>query len=151
MILEIKNSTKWLAVALITCLILVFIIPISVQANDQIPSSVNTDPLQQLPSGSSPVSAGGLHSLSLHNDGTVFVWGDNSEGQLGTGSVEPQKNATPSRVNGLNDVKEVSAGMAHSLALKQDGTVWAWGNNEFGQAGITTVVDLAGNKEVRLP
>ena len=149
--MKIRIITKHLAIALITCLISASMLPVSAQANDLISSSVYTDPLRQLPSGSSPVSAGGLHGLSLHNNGTVFAWGDNSEGQLGTGSSEPQKNATPGRVNGLNDVKEVSAGMAHSLALKQDGTVWAWGNNEFGQAGITTVVDLAGVKEVQVP
>jgi alpha-tubulin suppressor-like RCC1 family protein len=69
--------------------------------------------------------------------GTVFAWGDNSNGQLGNGSTESR--ATPGEVPGLGDVATLESGCGHILALRSDGTVWGWGRNGFGQAcGITT-------------
>jgi alpha-tubulin suppressor-like RCC1 family protein len=66
--------------------------------------------------------------------GTVEAWGSNSDGQLGNGSTGGSSD-TPGQVSSLTDVKDVAAGGRHSLALKNDGTVWAWGNNFFGQLG----------------
>jgi alpha-tubulin suppressor-like RCC1 family protein len=69
--------------------------------------------------------------------GTVFAWGDNSNGQLGNGSTESR--ATAGEVPGLGDVTTLESGCGHILALRSDGTVWGWGRNGFGQAcGITT-------------
>jgi alpha-tubulin suppressor-like RCC1 family protein len=42
----------------------------------------------------------------------------------------------PVQVTGLTGVAQVAAGYDHSLALKSDGTVWAWGNNNHGQIGL---------------
>ena len=42
-------------------------------------------------------------------------------------------------MQGLNDVVSIAAGYYHSLALKKDGTIWAWGNNEYGQLGDGTL------------
>ncbi|MFY0525370.1 RCC1 domain-containing protein [Archangium gephyra] len=87
------------------------------------------------------IAAGFGYSLALRADGTVWAWGSNWSGQLGVGVPldwnDYQKNR-PVRVPGLVDVVAISAGEEHSLALRADGTVWAWGNNWFGQLGGAT-------------
>ena len=88
------------------------------------------------------VSGGSDFSLALKNDGTVWAWGFNSRGQLGDGtSSTVTQSSTPVQVKDSNDpsgylhASAISAGGAHSLALKSDGTVKAWGNNQDGQLG----------------
>ena len=44
-------------------------------------------------------------------------------------------------MEGLEDVADISTGWLHSLAIKSDGTVWAWGDNRFGQLGDGTYKD----------
>lgn len=81
------------------------------------------------------VSWGSNHGLALKGDGSLWAWGSNTQGQLGTGKAA----GTQSRpVKVLDKVKYVSAGGAFSLALKTDGTLWAWGENSCGQLGIGT-------------
>jgi alpha-tubulin suppressor-like RCC1 family protein len=64
----------------------------------------------------------------------VYAWGENDRGQLGDGTFEQR--LTPVKVVGLpGDVRQLSAGPAHSLALMADGSVWAWGSNGMGQLG----------------
>jgi alpha-tubulin suppressor-like RCC1 family protein len=86
------------------------------------------------------VAAGAMHSLALRRDGTVWSWGDNARGQLGSGTAGPRRD-TPAPVQGLGGVVAVAAGEFHALALKQDGTVWAWGANHCNQLGDTTLDD----------
>jgi alpha-tubulin suppressor-like RCC1 family protein len=86
------------------------------------------------------VAAGGAHSLVVRQDGTVWAWGDNFRGQLGNGTRDSGQ-TTPAQVPGLSDVVAVAAGWEHSLALKLDGTVWAWGSNHFGQLGNVALED----------
>jgi len=107
--------------------------------------------------GIQAVSAGGSYSLALKTDGSLLAWGDNDDGQLGNGSIINQ--STPVSVidaEGIRiiDIQAVSAGNNHSLALKTDGTILAWGANYDGQLGDGTimdrynpvpVVDVAGN------
>jgi len=81
------------------------------------------------------VSAGGYHSLALTADGKVWAWGDNRFGQLGNGRSLDNNSVVPVQVSGLTGILAISAGGAHSLALKSDGTVWAWGWNSYGQLG----------------
>lgn len=89
--------------------------------------------------GKTSISAGFRHTVILKDDGTVWACGLNEDGQLGDGTNEiySEKNY-PVKVKGISDVIEVSAGMYHTLALKADGTVWAWGNNTSGQLGNGT-------------
>ena len=78
----------------------------------------------------------GNHAVAVKNDGTVWAWGDNGYGQLGDGTTTFR--ATPVQVSGLYGVVAAYAGRAssrNSIALKADGTVWAWGNNDAGQLG----------------
>ncbi len=86
------------------------------------------------------VSSGAFHSIALKNDGTVWTWGNNSAGQLGNGTLDnvslPQQIGLVHPM--LTGITAVSAGAYHSLALKGDGTVWAWGANSYGQVGDGT-------------
>jgi alpha-tubulin suppressor-like RCC1 family protein len=69
------------------------------------------------------------HSLGVKADGTVWAWGSNETGQLGIGtSGKSLKELLPVEVKGLTDVKVVAAGAGHSVAVKQDGTVYYWGD-----------------------
>ena len=79
------------------------------------------------------IAGGGVHSLALKSDGTVWAWGRNDWGQLGDGSMTNR--LTPVPVSGLTGVVAIAGGGVHSLALKSDGTVWAWGGNSSGQLG----------------
>lgn len=75
------------------------------------------------------VAAGDNHSLARTRDGIVYAWGDNTYGQLGTGTgagAAPQS-FQPTQVAGVDGVKELAGGGYHSLARRSDGTVWAWG------------------------
>jgi RHS repeat-associated protein len=85
-------------------------------------------------STSDTLSGGGYQTISLKSDGTVWVWGDNSHGQLGIGSTTSI--STPEQVTGLSGITAVVAGGFHSVALKSDGTVWTMGSNQYGQLGI---------------
>jgi len=80
-------------------------------------------------------AAGGYwHSLALRSDGTVWAWGDNEWGQLGDGTA-PVDQPSPVPVSELTGIIAISAGFSHSIALKSDGTVWAWGRDNVGQLG----------------
>ncbi|MFN8513450.1 MAG: choice-of-anchor D domain-containing protein [Thermomicrobiales bacterium] len=91
-------------------------------------------------SGIAAIAAGQYHSLALKNDGTVLAWGSDASGQLGDGTVgSPTSRATPQAVTGLSGVSAISAGEFHSLALKTDGTLRAWGGDDQGQLGDGTI------------
>jgi alpha-tubulin suppressor-like RCC1 family protein len=85
-------------------------------------------------SGVVAVSAGAWHNLALKADGTVWAWGENLQGQLGVSTSTPRSDVAV-QVAGLKGIVAVAAGRNHSLALKHDGTVWAWGYNAQGQLG----------------
>ena len=85
------------------------------------------------------VSAGGFHSLAVKADGSLWTWGQNYYGQLGTGARSTSQSAsTPIPEQIMQGVVSVSAGQYHSLALKEDGSLWAWGKNHFGEIGDGT-------------
>jgi alpha-tubulin suppressor-like RCC1 family protein/pimeloyl-ACP methyl ester carboxylesterase len=79
-------------------------------------------------------AAGSYHTVAVKSDGTVWAWGYNRFGQLGNGST-PDNTFAPVHVPGFTGVVSVAAGSIHTVAVKSDGTVWAWGNNGFGQLG----------------
>ncbi|WP_154017830.1 PKD-like domain-containing protein [Candidatus Protochlamydia phocaeensis] len=88
------------------------------------------------------IAAGTNHSLALRGDGIVWAWGDNSLGALGNGTTT-SSNLPVQTVNllGSEEIKAIASGSSHSLALKSDGTVWAWGLNAFGELGNGTNTD----------
>jgi len=85
--------------------------------------------------GVSAIAARGSHALALiQSDGTVWAWGDNGSGQLGDGTSGTVR-TEPVQVHNLAGVIAIAAGAEHSLALKGDGTVSAWGDSYYGQIG----------------
>ena len=85
------------------------------------------------------IVAGTHHALSLQADGTMLTWGDNNAGQLGVGAATPQQTA-PVQITSLQNIIALSAGFEHSLALKSDGTLLAWGRDLEGQLGDSTAL-----------
>jgi alpha-tubulin suppressor-like RCC1 family protein len=91
------------------------------------------------------VSAGSNFSLALEADGSVWAWGRNNYGELGSkdsttgqcADIYPDDICLPQPVQiaGISHVTAISAGVYFSLALEADGSVWAWGSNEVGLLG----------------
>ncbi len=88
-------------------------------------------------SGVTAIAAGGEFSLALRNDGTVWGWGRNVDGQLGTG-IHTDSSNVPVQMGVLSGITAIAAGGSHTLALKNDGTLWSCGDNYRGQLGIGT-------------
>ena len=102
------------------------------------------------------IAAGEYHSLALCSDGTLAAWGQDNSGQLGNGST-PLNSSQPVRVDQTGvlagkAVIAIAAHGSHNLALCADGTLAAWGYNNFGQLGdgttttrpLPVLVDLTG-------
>jgi len=123
--------------------------------NGQLGDNTTTDrytPVQVLGPGGvgfltdvTTVTAGGCHTAALKEDGTVWTWGANWNGQLGDNTTTtrhtPVQVLGPGGVGVLTGVKTVVEGYSHTVALKEDGTVWAWGWNNEGQLGDNTTTD----------
>ena len=93
----------------------------------------------------SALAAGSEHALALGPGGAVTAWGNNRFGQLGDGSTATSDLPLPVCAAGaggecsggpyLQEASAISAGRQQSLALLANGTVLAWGGNEYGQLG----------------
>lgn len=94
------------------------------------------------------VVAGTFHSAALRSDGSLWMWGDNTNGQLGDGTRTPRQTpvavAAPASVPVGTRWTQVALGANHTLALRSDGTLWAWGANYWGQLG-----DNSGQTQLR--
>ena len=102
-----------------------------------------TTPVQALGlAGCVAVSSGYYHVLALKGNGSVWSWGYNNYGQLGSGNGGINY-SIPAQVTGLSGIVAVAGGGFHSLALKNDGSVWSWGYNAVGQLGDWTSTDRA--------
>ena len=75
------------------------------------------------------------HSLILKNDCTLWGCGYNKYGQLGLGDTTNRTTFTQVTTNADN-IKEIYCGGFHTLILKNDGTLWSAGNNDYGQLGL---------------
>ena len=86
------------------------------------------------------VSAGRCHSLGVRCNGTAWAWGHGAAGRLGDNTVT-DKSSPVSVVGGFTDWCQVSASLhCYSLAIRTNGTAWAWGHNGYGQLGDCTTV-----------
>ncbi|MDX8389046.1 MAG: DUF5011 domain-containing protein [Mariprofundaceae bacterium] len=108
--------------------------------------SWGTNPARVLMTSGEPLSgitavANSGHALALKFDGSMLAWGSNTYGELGDGQGGAGVSSSePVRVQ-ISNVIAVAAGDGFSLALKDDGTLWAWGRNDLGQLGIGNTVD----------
>jgi alpha-tubulin suppressor-like RCC1 family protein len=79
------------------------------------------------------------HNLAIKTDGTLWTWGSNTCGQLGTGNTINRSSPATTLAGGTNWCN-ISAGNCFSAAIKADGTLWTWGINTCGQLGDGTVI-----------
>src|SRR5215203_1717880 len=108
-------------------------------ANGVVPAPINIE----LPGKALQVAMGDTTQYALLEDGSVVAWGSNDEGQLGNGPMGatgelgryPKPTITPVRVTGLANIIQIEAGKKHAVALRKDGTVWAWGTRDEGAIG----------------
>ena len=82
------------------------------------------------------LACGSYHTLALTITGQVFAWGRNNYGQIGIGSNHDQ--LIPVKVSALDNenIRLVKCGSSHSFALTDNGKLYAWGGNSFGQLGL---------------
>jgi hypothetical protein len=69
--------------------------------------------------------------LFIKNDGTLWAWGADNNGNTGSGETANQAFLFPVQISNDNDWKEIDAGPTHSLAIKNDGTLWMWGRLDW--------------------
>jgi alpha-tubulin suppressor-like RCC1 family protein len=86
------------------------------------------------------VNSGGQHRLALRANGTAWSWGVDAAGQLGDNNTV-DRSSPVSVVGGFTDWVQVDGGWAHSLGVRENGTAWAWGNNQLGRLGDGTVAN----------
>ena len=86
------------------------------------------------------VDGGNLHTAAIKTDGTLWTWGRNFEGQLGTNDIT-QRNTPVTTFAGGTNWKQISCGNAHTAAIKTDGTLWIWGTNALVQLGINATTN----------
>lgn len=96
-----------------------------------------SSPVQTVAGGTAwkTVSAGGYHVVGLKTDGTLWSWGRNYYGQIGTGTTSAIVSSPVQTVAGGTNWKQVYPGTQTTHAIKTDGTLWNWGNNSNGQLG----------------
>jgi alpha-tubulin suppressor-like RCC1 family protein len=95
----------------------------------------------------SKVSAGGTQTLGIYSNGTLWAWGDNAAGCLGLGDITDR--SLPTQVGLLTTWSKIeTSATSHTIAIKTDGTLWAWGNNAYGQLGLGNTTSYSSPKQV---
>lgn len=108
--------------------------------NNQTAIGAYSSPIQTVSSGTNwmQVSCGTQHTMAIKTDGTLWLWGGNTSGQLGTNNNTFYSSPVQTVSSGTN-WKLVTSGRYHTVAIKTDGTLWAWGKNDlYGNLGDNT-------------
>ena len=94
------------------------------------------------------IAVGNLHSLGIKDDGTVWQWGNITTYRGALGSETNLNSYLPVQVPFIKNTIAVAGGQTHSLALTNEGTVWAWGGNLDGQLGDGSKVSRESPKQI---
>ena len=98
-----------------------------------------SSPVQTVSGGTNwkQVSAGSNHTAAIKTDGTLWIWGSNTTGQLGEGTTltSVHRSSPVQTIAAGTNWKQVSAGNDHTAAIKTDGTLWTWGQGTAGGLG----------------
>ena len=86
------------------------------------------------------ISVGLRHTLGIRTNGTIWSWGQNTDGRVGDNSTT-DKSSPVSVVGGFTDWIQVSAGQDHSAGIRSNGTAWVWGNNANGKLGTNNTTN----------
>ena len=81
------------------------------------------------------VACGQNYATAIKTDGTLWTWGQNTNGQLGVNDTNTRTTPVTTFVGGIN-WKQVDCGQNYATAIKTDGTLWTWGQNTNGQLGV---------------
>jgi len=82
----------------------------------------------------------GSHTAAIRSGNTLWVWGLNSSGQLGDGTIVNR--SSPVQI-GTSSWTAVGVGNSHTVAIRSDGTLWVWGGNTYGQLGTVNQVSYS--------
>jgi len=122
--------------ALLTTVALVLTMSATAFASDTSLSSTS----QQFEFTNQSIAVGGGHSMAIKSDGSLWGWGSDNYGQMGTdgeydkiGKYGDKHQTTPVKI--MDGVVSISAGDQYNMAIKSDGSLWGWGDNEYGQVG----------------
>jgi alpha-tubulin suppressor-like RCC1 family protein len=96
------------------------------------------------------IAAGGMHTLALDSNGSLWTWGSNQFGQLGLSSFADRLNTQSKIIHFPSNTRivAIAGGATHSLAIDGAGRVWAFGRNQAGQLGNATAIDSHGPSQV---
>lgn len=119
--------------ALVTCESILDIIEPELTSAQEILAGIESlDPIIK-------ISANGVHTVVLLENGSVWAAGNNQFGQLGTGDTFNRAGFTPMVTDASYVFTDIAAGLKHTIVLKNDGTVWATGDNTYGQLGLNSL------------
>jgi rubredoxin len=98
-----------------------------------------SSPVQTIAGGTNwrQVSCGDYHTAAIKTDGTLWLWGWDSNGQLGDNTTTSKSSPVQTIAGGTN-WRQVACGNSHTAAVKTDGTLWTWGSNFNGILGDNT-------------
>ncbi len=138
-----RRPAKWAVLAATAVLVGSMLTLVSLASEAAAPARANTVPLV---TAGGEANVGGGQACALMPDATVWCWGDNSAGQLGSTKVAmPGISTAPVLVEGLPAAIDVSAGRNFTCAVDATNRVWCWGDNSFGELGTGTA---GGSKRV---
>ena len=96
------------------------------------------------------VTNGYQYTIAIQSPGTLWVWGNNAYGQLGLNTSSTNSVSSPVQVGALNYWTQISAGYISTCGIQSPGTLWAWGNNAFGQLGTSNTTNYSSPIQVGL-
>lgn len=94
------------------------------------------------------IAAGGNHAAAVRVDGTLWTWGGNIRGQLGRGAITISDGVPRSVLGSVTNWVKAFTGDQFTVALRNDGTLWSWGNNFSGQLGLGDNTDRSAPVQV---